>query len=358
VVGEVPSAGGKSYYLSKGNGDLTIVPMAAAPGVSLALDLGVATTTTIQLPQLQAGRIYLSIAKPLLVTATAPGAPPSAPPGWVPTDPNFNTYFDFAEFTWLDDSPPSTFASTWGGNVTQVDMFGFPLYLVLRGKKDDGTVIVRRAGFTGDTVRSQIFQQLWQAGNPWRKLIMGDTRRSQLRIVAPYHGIEMGVFPANFLDAYISQVWQTYTSQALVGQTQDRIYSGTVVNNELVFNQTGGPGADPPFKFKKPTTKDAFENSMPPIPNPLTPEGDRARAIGALLSGGMMRTTLVQLSNLKDCRTQFFYVNAPINVYAKAFHQFGVGHLAYSFGFDDTCEQSSFIQIHDPEALSITIGKF
>jgi hypothetical protein len=358
VVGIVPTAGNKAYFVSNVNGDLTIVPKADPPGVSLGLDLGTAKTIDVMLPQLTAARIYFSIGQGLLVQATAEGAPPSAPPGWVPQDPNFNTYFDFAEFTWLDDAG-GPFVSTLGINATQVDMFAIPFLLALKGKNDAGNVIVRRSGFNLLKARDKIFGELIRAGQPWSALILKrNSTADPLRVVSPYLGIApMGKFPANFLDQYISQVWQKYVADTLVGQSEGHIFHGMVVGGELVFTDQGG--GDAPFKFVKPSTETAFRNELQPIPNPPGPgPGARYRAIAALLGASFMRTNLLTSTNLNACVVAGFYVSAPINHYARLFHKYAMDHLAYSFGYDDTCEQSSFIQIHDPEMLTITLQKF
>jgi hypothetical protein len=358
VVGLVPSQGNKAYFLSNVNGDLTIVPKADPPGVSLGLNLGKGKTIDVQLPQLTAARIYFSFDQGLLVQATAEGAPPSSPPGWVPQDPNFNTYFDFAEFTWVDDAA-GPFVSTLGMNATQVDMFAIPFLLALKGKNDAGNVITRRSGFSSKGARDKIFGDLIKAGQPWTNLILKrNPTADPLRVVSPYLGIApMSKFPANFLDQYINQVWQKYTTATLVGMSEGHTYHGMVVAGELVFTDQGG--GDPQFKFVKPSTETAFRNELQPIPNPPGPgPGARARAIAALLGAALMRTNLLTSTNLNACVVAGFYVSAPINQYAEGFHKYALNHLAYSFGYDDTCNQSSFIQIHDPEMMTITLQKF
>lgn len=357
VIGEVPPTR-KKYFQSNVNGDLTIVPAMTTP-TSLALNLGTANVIDVMLPQIEAARIYLSIGNPVLVTATAEGAPPSSPPGWAPGDPNYKILFDWAEFTWTPEPNPM-FTTTWGGNVTQVDMFGFAMLLALSGSADDGTAVTRKAGFSDTAAGLKIFKDLKAAGSPWNQLVIGRENPIPLRVVAPYHGMEMGVFPANFLDDYIDQVWTFYTRKQLSATAENRTYAGTIQDGLMVFNEVGGP--DPPFKFDKPTSKAAFENAMPArgCVNVNTPPAwcGRAGVIGALMGAGFMRTTLMAATNLNKCGVKSFYQNDPVNVYAETFHQYSVRGLAYSFGFDDTCDQSSFIQIHDPTKLQITIQPF
>lgn len=361
VEGEVPSQGSRHYFLSNVNGDVTIIPKQDPPGAPIGLNLGTATTVDVTLPQLNAARIYFSIGAPLVVYASADGAPPSAPPGWVPTDPNFKTDFDWAEFTWNNDAPNSKFTTTLGMNVTQVDMLGFAMLLALKGKRDDGQVVTRKSGFADESARVKILAGLSSAGEPWTKLIMTANGGPALRVIAPYHGIALGLFPANQLDAYIASVWKMYSGgkNMLIGMAENHAYGGTVVNGEMVFNEIGG--SDPQFKFARPTTNAAYQNFLPAIPCPpenQTPPCNRARVVGAYMAAGFMRTTLVTNTHLNTCSVDMFYEDDPVNVYAKLFHKFGRTHEAYSFGFDDTCDQSSFIQIHNPQSLTITIQKY
>ena len=49
------------------------------------------------------------------------------------------------------------------------------------------------------------------------------------------------------------------------------------------------------------------------------------------------------------------YGNPPVNEYAKLWHTNGIDGHAYGFGFDDTCDQSSFNLIFNPTQLTITL---
>ena len=345
ITGLVPQDGNKAYYVSATNGDVTVVPKADQP-VSLALDLGRTQVARLNLPQMTALRIYMSFRKPVVVIATAEGAPPSSPPGWVPDDPNYGVLFDFAEFTWTAHD------NTIGGNATQVDMFGLAMLLALKGKDDHGQPVIRRAGFNDPEARTKIFAALNDAGPPWKRLVIGNRR-----IIAPYHGIALGRFGQNQLNAYINAVWTKYRTQTLQATTEGRNYTGKVIGGRLVFEEVGGSET---FSFAKPTTMEAYQNALTPDPNPPGPgPGARARAVAAMLSGAFMRTTLLLNRNLIDdrasCKVRQFYTDSPVNLYAKTFHEFALRKLAYSFGFDDTCQQSSFVQVHDPESLRIII---
>jgi hypothetical protein len=45
-----------------------------------------------------------------------------------------------------------------------------------------------------------------------------------------------------------------------------------------------------------------------------------------------------------------------VNEYAHVIHENAVKGLAYAFGFDDTCSQSSYIGVYAPTAMTLEIG--
>jgi len=230
-------------------------------------------------------------------------------------------------------------------------MFGLAMQIILKGK-DGGKTVTQRAGFKDPEARAKIFAALNDAGAPWKRLTIGNRR-----IIAPYHGISLNLFPKKQLDAYINAVWAKYGTEKLKATTEGLNYTGQVIKGRLVFKENGGSET---FSFAKPTTSEAYENGLTPDPNPPGPgPGARARAIAAILSASFMRTTLLVNRNLIDertaCKVRQFYTHEPVNLYAKALHAFSIGKLAYAFGFDDTCQQSSYVQVSDPELLQIVI---
>ena len=213
---------------------------------SLALNLGTGQSTTIMFPKLNAARVYISSGLGLQVCCnSASGTPPSEPIGWTATDPNYGTPFDWAELNWDNAGNAGLGHKTrLGGNVTQVDMFGLPLLLTLRGKS---TVVDQLATANAGFTRSfQTMMNAYQAlGTPWTQLIV-KSGGAPLRVIAPYHGIANGVFPNNALDSYISQVFSFYQSNSLAVQAscgQDggirHIFSGSTSGGALVFSEGG-----------------------------------------------------------------------------------------------------------------------
>jgi hypothetical protein len=355
---------GQWLYVTDIQGNVSITPSipATAP-ISLGVNVGSGVSAPMMLPKLDAMRIYFSFGNGLLVqTNSQQGAPPSAPCGWCGTGNtenanNFNTIYDWAELAWTDDGS----VATMGGNVTQVDQFGMPLLLRLYGTdptNNQPTMV--DAGFTDR--RPPIMNAYASFGPPWNTLVLSNGGGARMRVVAPYHGIEMGVFPSNALQPYVDQVWSTYTSQQMMvthvckqDGSKPHTFIGQVSGGNLVFTDTINPMLQ--FQFPKPDTLTVYRNEIHASP---TPSNELtlclAKGVAAKLGGALVRTNLLVNSNLDACQLHQFYVNNPIQSYAQLFHQFGINGLAYSFGYDDTCSQSSYITVDSPTAVSIGIA--
>ncbi len=350
---------GSTVYVSNVNGDIKVMPVMGTYQ-SLALNLGTGQSTTIMFPKLNAARVYVSLGRGLQVCCnSAAGAPPSEPIGWSSTEPNYNTPFDWAELNWDNTGNAGLGHKTrLGGNVTQVDMFGLPLLLTLKGKS---TVADQPAtANAGLTRRFDTIMSAYQAlGTPWTQLIV-NSGGAPSRVISPYHGIGNGVFPNNALDSYISQVFSFYQSNSLTVRAscgQDggvtHVLSGSTSGGALVFSE----GGTARFQFLQPTTLTVYQNEIHANPTPASPLYNcLSGVVAAKLGGAFIRTSLLLNTNIDACNTSQFYVGSPIQQYAKFFHTYGVNHLAYSFGYDDTCGQSSYINIDDPTGFSITVG--
>ena len=317
--------------------------------VPFGVNVGKGKKIDLVLPQLQAMRIYFSFGKPLMLTVSSANVP-GVPAGWSDGDPNYKTLFDWTEFTWVQDGGHSTL----GGNATQVDMFGFATKIRLSGKEGDFTTpVVKKSGFKKNNSRKKIIADLMDAGGPWDKLLVGK-KKKPLRAIAPYHGMNSGVFPKNQLNKYINKVWKKYETDTMSASPQNVAYTGQVKGGKLVFTKKGDPSTT--FSFPKPSTKAVYEGAILPDPIPsATLVEQQARAIGALLQGAFMRSILLEEGDLDACKAKTFYKEDPVNEYASAIHKPAIGNLAYAFGFDDTCEQSSYIGVHDPDWMKIQI---
>ncbi len=333
-----------------------VAPTTFSPNPSaFAIDIGAASAVKMQLPQLQGVRVYVSIGAPLYVN-TSPSGVPGAPAGWIATDPNYNTLFDWAELTWVPNAVGSV--SALGGNVTQVDMFGLAMKLSLTGLASNLTTkATYTSGFDatpGTTRRQDILNGIAAAGSPWNALVLRNTNGQPFRAMSPYHGIETGVFPSTQLQTLIDQAFAKYAAGGVSAQTAGVSFTGQMSGGEMIFTNTA-TGAT--FQIPEPTTYSAYTGNFAPTPPPsdstLEQEG---LAIGAQLQGAFMRGDILKNGNLTACDKAQFYKASPVNEYAHVIHENAVKGLAYAFGFDDTCSQSSYIGVYAPIAMTLEIG--
>jgi hypothetical protein len=153
---------------------------------------------TVNLPNMS-GRMYFSVNDklPFKVVTDGNGNPAlQYPAGWVSSDPSYTVLHDWIEFTFN--------GSGMFCNTTMVDMFSVPLAITLTGQSSQTTGQLAGGG------RAAIFSAI-AALPDFSGLIIGD----DLRVIAPGHGIQAGVFSSTYYDGYISDVWSQYTSNTV-----------------------------------------------------------------------------------------------------------------------------------------------
>ena len=244
IQGIIPDKQPNEYvYVNDLEGNVADIPKSSAK-TSLSILLP-EKDTTIALPRLVSLRVYLSFSEELFTTTTADGIPDS-PSGWLPDNPNqggnYKILFDFFELTWTRDDPTTT---SLGANLSQLDFFGLPLQLDNYGYKPDlKTEEHLKTGFEGNA-RSNIFKAFKDLKNkdptePWSNLVVPDLSRPflgiPLRILSPYHGMELNPFPKNQLETYIDKLWAYYTKKNLRVTVNSGDYTGLV--------HIGGPNKD------------------------------------------------------------------------------------------------------------------
>ncbi len=181
VIGQDPANGNRWAYLDI-NGNLQPVSLALndAPGhltkngVNYAnIYSTVSQKQWVNLPKITSARMFLSVGSPCYIKTFDNGF--AGPDINNSGDPNYNVIFDFTEFT-LDQYG-------YHGNVTRVDMFGFPLQhrVVNMDGSFDQTV-----GDLESETRAGLFNE-YQNEVPAEFKSLG-TVQAPYRIVAPNHG--------------------------------------------------------------------------------------------------------------------------------------------------------------------------
>ncbi len=277
------------------------------------------------------GRFYISVGSPLYIPIgnNAWGGPDLLNP----SDPNNDVVFDWYEFTYAHQKIP------FGGNTTQVDMFGLPLTARL---KQDAIGYDQTVGIT--LTRDQVFSQYAAAVSPAFR-----TLADAYRIKAPYKAsFRAGGPQANYLQAAIDQAWSQYAGWPFVLQRLGDTFSGQVVDGRLRFTKNGAG----PFFISKPTT------------------GDVLGCAGALATGAVTELELEAelcaafnrgvVNNTADWAQPTRYYAAPAkNDYAMFFHRIGLQGRAYGFAYDDVNDQSSvkiLPNANAPSSLTISVG--
>jgi len=302
-----------------------------------AMSFSLAQASTVTIPaRLEGARMYLSIGSPMYIPISPDDAGWGGPDLFNPADPNSDVYFDWYEFTYQYGVIP------FGGNTTQVDMFGFPVTARLEQSATgyDQTVGIT---LTRDQVRSQYNAAVGAAFRP-----LADA----YRIVAPRTSalFRPGGAQAGYLQSVIDQTWNRYSANQFTLTRLNQTFTGRVVNGRLQFTKDGAG----PFYLSKPTTADVMACS------------------GALASAGMATVELelgaefcaafnrgVALDTAQWYTPSAYYPAGAKNDYAGFFHSVGLGHRAYGFAYDDVNDQSSVKILpnsNPPSRLTIGIG--
>jgi hypothetical protein len=302
---------------------------------NMSFSLAQASTVTIP-TRIEGARMYVSIGSPMYIPISPDDRGWGGPDLQNPADPNTDVYFDWYEFTYQHGVIP------FGGNTTQVDMFGFPMTARLTQSAIgyDQTVDIT---LTRDQARAQYTAAVGAAFKP---LV------SNYRIVAPRSSatFKPGGSQANYMQAYIDQTWSYYTANQFTLTRLNQTFTGRVSGNTLTFTKDGAG----PFFLNKPTTTDVVECS------------------GALASGGMSTTALelgaefcaafnrgVALNTASWYNPATYYAGAIKNDYSRFFHTIGIANRAYGFAYDDVDDQSSvkiLPNANPPTSLIIGIG--
>ncbi len=332
IVGTDLSTGQQAYVAPDG----TLTPVSLSiNGPSGYADLSIALAgdgdTQFTLPANMSGRIYFSMVDKLQFRAVTDGNGNPAlqyPAGWVSSDVNYPVLHDFFEFT---NNGSGMFCDT-----TMVDQFAIPLAVTLVGSANQTTGRLVSGG------RDNIFAAI--AG---QSDFAGLVVQNNLRVIAPGHGIDSGVFSSTYLDSYIDAVWNQYSSSTLTVTTNSGTYTGSVSGGQFVFSGGVAP-------FNKPSTQNVFYcNGALSAPN-----DGLTGPVAAVLGAGFNRSNLLSDSSQPDTDPSTFYQSAPTNYYAKAMHDNTADGKAYGFPFDDVGGFAAYVQDGAPTQCTLELTPF
>ncbi|MBI0326727.1 discoidin domain-containing protein [Burkholderia plantarii] len=298
-----------------------------------------AQSKTLQLPPLFSGRIFVSLGAPLFIkiNTDAAGNIGFAPPD--PnnaTDPSLGIPFDWYEFAYGSNG-------LWI-NTTQVDEFGFPLTEDVYSA--NGTVHQR----TGITQRRA---DLFQAYTHEVSAAFQPSAPSNFRIMAPAHdSFAAGKANGNYFDGYVNDMWTYYASNDLPVVAGARAFVGRTSGTQLVFgevDQHNGQFQGSTYAVNKPSTQDVL------LCNGVFLDGDGTQQqIEAQICAAINRHVMGDATKWNV--PSAYYAASPYNEYARFWHDHGISGLDYGFSFDDVNNQSSTINVPNPEHVVLGIG--
>jgi hypothetical protein len=283
-------------------------------------------------PSVGGGRLYMSVGSPMFMTGSAGGVQLPDPNN--PGDPNDDVYYDWFEYTYIYNS------LQFGGNTTQVDLFGFPYVATVRQDAGGGVATSFLDSCGINIPRDQVikyFQDSMSA--PFDSCIR------PCRVVAPRSSIQFatGHTYGNYLKPYLDSLWTLWKTAPLNFNNGNNHYIGTVnAGGTMVF--TGAEAGS----MAEPTTQMVWACAGFP--------GYVGAAFSAALNRGVAGNGADYYNPLS------YYKRSPyMNEFSKVLHNISIHHLAYGFGYDDNNNQSSVLIVGSNKpltSLTLTIEPF
>lgn len=323
----------------------------SSTGTALSANCAIAlgapgSTTTIIVPRTAGGRIWFSVDATLTFLLN-PGPALVEPSVTNESDPNYEIYWDFCEFTFN--------AAELYINISYVDFVSLPIGLQLENTSGTITTVEGLPATGLDTVCAGLVAQTATDGAGWSDLIIPTSSGANLRALSPNSGITMNssLF-STYFDSYVQEVWAKYSNG--VGLTIDTQASwgsttGTVSDDVLSFGSSVG-------SFTAPTSANIFSCSSGPFATSTAQMG----AIGARLAAAFNRSTLLLDSNQPDDESVADYYTNPItNHYARLMHATYLDGKGYAFPYDDVAptggaDQSGSLFDANPQLLTVSVG--
>jgi hypothetical protein len=279
------------------------------------------TSTVVTIPRLVGGRVWLCKDSQLTFKLN-PGPAVVEPSVTNPSDPNYNLWWTFAEFTY---DTAQLFA-----NVTYVDFVGMPISMSLVTGSGATQTVPGIPANGIDTVCSMLQQQDAKDGAGWSKLIVKHSSGANLRALSPNSGIVMNnsLFN-NYYQPYVNAVWSKYTSETLTINTQAQWgkLTGKVQNGKLTFPGVGA--------FPQPSARDIFSCDSGAFA--AYPDNTAEMAnITTRLAAAFNRSTLLINNNQPDGEViANYYKNSITNHYSRIVHAVEPDGKGYAFPYDD-----------------------
>lgn len=319
--------------------DGTLIPIGASDSSAWQYTLADVKNSGFQIPTSHSGRIYYSYGKPLVMWGNGNGV--VLPSLSNPSDANYETYFDWLEYTVSDNG--------FWVNTTQVDQLGFPV--LMNVYDNDG-----RVQQTGISVKREAIWEAFRAEMPeeFKTLI------SDYRIFAPCKGAfdnRTGGAYGNYFDAYVTQTWNTIASKSqTVTHPQGKfILTGDGTNLYFRCIEAYGTIAAAGQTYVihgKPTTSEVFEGyGVLASGNPME------LALEAWVCAALNRHVAHMEPDAYWNNAAEYYKAGPCNYFSKFWHDHSErGGLAYGFCYDDVNDQSATTFTTNARGVVVRLG--
>ncbi|KAF2139852.1 glycoside hydrolase family 64 protein [Aplosporella prunicola CBS 121167] len=339
-----------ALFLLQADGQTAYYPsspssVGSALSADCAIPLGApGSSKKVTIPHLAGARIWFAVDAPLTFLLN-PGPALVEPAVTNPSDPNIDTTWGFAEFTWN--------SAQLYANITYVDFFCLPIALTLTNAAGSTQHVAGSDANGLATVCQGLEAQSAADGAPWSSLIVKNSSGGYLRALSPNDGIvtNSALFQ-DYYARYVDSVWAHYAAATLSVDTQASYgtLSGRVDGDALVVGNE---------RFARPSAADIFSCSTGPFANA---SGSAERnAIIPRLAAAFNRSTLLKEEVTPAETSASYYKEEVTNHYSRIVHEANLDARGYAFPYDDVApngggDQSGSVFDGAPVLLRVAVG--
>ena len=319
--------------------DGALIPIGSSDSSAWQYTLADVKNNGFQIPLSHSGRIYYSYGKPLVMWGNGNGV--VLPSLSNPSDANYETYFDWLEYTVTDNG--------FWVNTTQVDQLGFPV--LMNVYDNDG-----RVQQTGISTKREVIWDYFKKEMPAEF----KTLASEYRIFAPCKGAfdnRTGGAYGNYFNDYVTQTWNTIASKSQTVTHPQGKFILTGDGTNLYFRCIEAYGAiaaaGQTYVIRgKPTTSEVFEGyGVLASGNPME------LALEAWICAALNRHVAHMEPDAYWNNAAAYYNAGPCNYYSKFWHDHSErGGLAYGFCYDDVNDQSATTFTTNARGVVVRLG--
>ncbi|RMZ82663.1 hypothetical protein DV738_g1612, partial [Chaetothyriales sp. CBS 135597] len=338
------------------------VPIAVDSSIVIPLGAQGSTTNIIIPSWISAARVWVSQGTLQFFTVKSGDALWSLvePSVVSPSDPNIDVDFGFVELT--NDATLGLYI-----NISYVDFVGLAVGIAVTTttwSNSTKTYTTHTQSVSGvsqgaaEDICGQLQAQEAIDGYPWGDLCVTDSSTDALvRVLSPANHITINETAfSDYWDTYLDAVWDKYSSEALVINTQASAGNVSCKVSGDVFVCDGSSRT-----YAKPSAADIFSCNSGPFVVAGT-DNDVHRAIVPRLCAAINRSTLLlDGGNVQPALMDgSYYSVSPTNHYSRIVHEHSAGGIGYAFSYDDVMpdggvNESGLIAVSDPAALEVAV---